>query len=340
MVAVALAASLAGCTRPNPAYYPQTRSPGSDASITGGAGGASPDPGTGGQSGAGAGGGGAAGGGAGGGGTGGRPDAAAGGAGPGGSGAGGAGAGGSGAGGAGAGAGGAGAGGTGTGGAGAGGSGAGGIPVPGDLKLHWSFDEGGATGVVSDRSGNLNDGGALGAPLFPASGVPGAASANLALAFDAVDNTVFLPAARNLPAMNRAMTVCFWIYALNTDVRGTVTVMALLDLGGSGLHIGYYGAVPAVWVAGATRVFLTHRRPPAPGWHHIAYTSDGSNHAIYVDGLDPVTSGQSTSTAPISVVRLAPSVTGEPLFGGQLDDVRIYARILGAAEITQLARGF
>ena len=325
MLAVTLVAGLAGCTRPNPAYYPELTPRSRDGAVTdgvgapAGTGGVGAAPGTGGV-------GGSAGGAT----VGGTAGGSLGGADASGSGGGFGGAGGSGLGGA---------GGSGLGGAGGSGlGGAGGSGLIPDLRLHWSFDEGPSR--ILDHSGNQNEGTPLGSPAFPGSTIAGAGSSNRAMAFDAVDDMLTLSAARNLPAVGGPLTVSFWVHALNTDVRGTVTILALLDGAGQGIHLGYYGAVPAVWVAGQSRVFLTHRKPPTPGWHHVAYTISGGNHQIYVDAIDPVSSGESTSANAISVVRLALPVSGEPLYQGQLDDVRIYSRALTAAEVADLARGF
>jgi hypothetical protein len=74
-------------------------------------------------------------------------------------------------------------------------------------------------------------------------------------------------------------------------------------------------------------------------WHHIVYTKDGINHAIYVDGsLDH----SFTSNADISQVN--PMFIGRRWnrsnspywFNGTIDDVRIYDRALSAAEVWRL----
>jgi len=74
-------------------------------------------------------------------------------------------------------------------------------------------------------------------------------------------------------------------------------------------------------------------------WYHIALVYDGTRARVYVDGaLD----GELPASGSVSN-RTGPLVFGQsldfPYFAGALDEIRWYARSLGAAEITSLAAG-
>lgn len=75
-------------------------------------------------------------------------------------------------------------------------------------------------------------------------------------------------------------------------------------------------------------------------WHHVAATWDGATKRLYVDGV----LGAEMSTVAISGGELlsigADLDTGTPTlyFDGELDELRIYPRVLTTAEIATLAR--
>jgi hypothetical protein len=77
----------------------------------------------------------------------------------------------------------------------------------------------------------------------------------------------------------------------------------------------------------------------ATTWYHCAFTYDGTNSALYVNGVACTLTGVTTpQTGTPSIVRVGSWGSGE-YFNGQIDDVRIYNRALTQAEITQVYRG-
>ena len=82
-------------------------------------------------------------------------------------------------------------------------------------------------------------------------------------------------------------------------------------------------------------------------WHHVAMTYDGSGKAaglkLYVDGeLAPTEVVRDTLTGSIRTgapLTVGSKSLGQP-FAGRIDDLRLYARELPAAEVEQLARHY
>jgi hypothetical protein len=74
-------------------------------------------------------------------------------------------------------------------------------------------------------------------------------------------------------------------------------------------------------------------------WYHVAYNFDGSTHRLFVNAAEVASSSEAAPTGPPTVVRFGSygSATAQ-LYIGRLDDVRLYDRVLSAAEITALAK--
>jgi hypothetical protein len=76
---------------------------------------------------------------------------------------------------------------------------------------------------------------------------------------------------------------------------------------------------------------------PAPGWHHVVYTFDGTTHHMFIDGLDKGLGTTDGDTGAVGQSHLG--AFGSEHFAGDMDDVRIYNRALSPAEITALHDG-
>ena len=81
-------------------------------------------------------------------------------------------------------------------------------------------------------------------------------------------------------------------------------------------------------------VVLTQR--VKTGWNHLAYTyASGTSH-IYVDGVRVRSSSLVHRTAAVTELLLgtvAPGTTSSQNFVGRIDDLRVYDRALGDADI-------
>jgi hypothetical protein len=210
------------------------------------------------------------------------------------------------------------------------------------LVALWSFDEG--TGLVAaDGSGHGNQATLHNGVAWRPSTVPGAGGrpGNFAVALDGTDDYLDVPAA-HLPGLGAPKSIAFWL-ALDPDAPPVVdsnqrTCLALLDAGpGAGLQIGLDRQRPAAWSWGQNQGFVVAPAEPTPGFHHWAYTFDGTIHRLYVDGR--AVGSKSARPAPGAIATLLIGTYAVPneMCAGQLDDLRIYDRALGAAEVAQLA---
>ena len=69
-------------------------------------------------------------------------------------------------------------------------------------------------------------------------------------------------------------------------------------------------------------------------WHHVAYTFDGSNAALYVDGkLDNQASGWTLSAPAAEDYPAIGTLTNTDYFTGSIDEMMVYSRALSASEI-------
>ena len=172
----------------------------------------------------------------------------------------------------------------------------------------WSFDEPGAapgaTSAVAGRYGR-------------------------ALAFDGVDDRVLLPRS----AAGAAMTLEAWVRpaALGGGLWRAAAVQELPN-GTAGLYAGRGDGRPA-GLAGPYGL-AGRGRLPLNAWSHLATTYDGATLRLYIDA------------APVAAAPLPGGLAGGPgtlslggtgawgeYFAGLIDEVRVYDRALGPAEL-------
>ncbi len=208
------------------------------------------------------------------------------------------------------------------------------------LVGHWSFDN----CAPSDSSGRGNHGRIIGG----ASCVPGAMGD--ALSFDGVDGHVEVPNDPSQQIASNRITISAWI-SLDADVGVTQQrVVNKQQTGGVswGMEVfgnGYGGATGnnlAVHDSnGSTWRNCISNTNLQPGrWHHVAATDNAGDIRLYIDGnLDKTCSGgfgiPARIDSPIVIGRLSESDYFH--FGGRIDEVRVYDRVLSQAEVSRLA---
>ena len=169
-------------------------------------------------------------------------------------------------------------------------------------------------------------------------GRPGAAAL-----FDGVDDNIAIDPP---PALQSAFTVSVWARIDTGNMQGWSNCLVAQDNGDDNdqsrrvFQLSVYDG-RVVWHRMINTRDPTSRRLIVPGaWFHAAAVVDGSRHRLYVDGVlqDSVThAGRRHATEPIYIGR-----TGTPeacfFVRGAIDDVRVYNRALGSAEIAALYR--
>ena len=208
----------------------------------------------------------------------------------------------------------------------------------GGLLVHYTFDKD-EGGIVTDDSGNGRTAKVNGA-TWVADGARGGA-----YRFDSKTQTLTATDA-GLPSGDAPRTMAAWMKLDVSYSNGVVGFLSYgtpgFDLNQSGLGFDWRLGRDCVQFSPGGSCFLSDRKLPAPGtWVHVAYTYEGNGaHHLFVDGQPA--DGMSELWGPVDT-RLSGLLLmgGHPeapaMDGGYLDDVRIYDRVLSAAEIAELA---
>lgn len=212
------------------------------------------------------------------------------------------------------------------------------IPDP-NLVGYWKFDEG-VGNTLHDSSSKHYDAAvknqiswAAGAANLPKLKFPDATAVTFGGGY-AVATTSDL-----LPSLNHTQTVSVWVNL--KSVMGSDQVMVAISNGQAmqSLALGLHANQISAWASGPRPLVMA--TPPKIGsWHHVAYTYDGTTHLLYVDGIAAGGPGNmAPDGSPITQVLIGSfGAAGSP-YQGMLDDLRIYAVALTAAQVARLAGG-
>jgi hypothetical protein len=194
----------------------------------------------------------------------------------------------------------------------------------------WDFDAGQGE-VLRDRVGSAHG------TIHGASWVP--VGTGYALRFDGVDDWVEFgnPAALS-PAT--AMTLEAWVLPEKIPGAGEPGIVGKAY---GNFVLTYYTDGKCWWYTGQSGT--NTKAAVAPGaWHHVVGTYDGATLTLYVDGeladRQPAKTGPIPSGANFFMGKSEGEVqyTKNAHFAGRLDEVRLYARALGEAEVRQQYR--
>ena len=208
---------------------------------------------------------------------------------------------------------------------------------PPPLAGAWGFNEGTGT-QTADASGNGNTGTLSGNTSWVAS-----AKHDAGLSFDGSGDLVQVPSSSSLDVAGTTITVSFWAWidaSIATDgvflekpwtagSQGSPPYQFGVEFGkgtqAANFYFGTTGGVPN----GPFSVPL-----PTGTWTYITFTYDGSLVHGYRDGTLAVSTAAGGSiVARGNPLRIGVDSIGAQGFKGQLDDVRIYSRVLSVAEI-------
>jgi hypothetical protein len=212
------------------------------------------------------------------------------------------------------------------------------VPTNG-LVAYWPFN-----GNAIDESGNGNNGNNFGAtPTTDRNG-----SSNSALSFNGLNNYISVPYSSTI-GVQQEISVSFWVY-FNGGSCGP-RIMQCPPWGQCG---GYTIATSST--SNSSRYFYTNfenctsavvsgSSPSLPGlsWHHVVWTASGLTGVsrMYFDGVlvdTDITNSFFTSinylNRPLTIGNIDPNSCD--WFGGYLDDIGIWNRILTPQEITNL----
>ena len=217
------------------------------------------------------------------------------------------------------------------------------------LVGHWSFDgKDVVSGKVKDRSGSGNDGSPSGiaTSTFYTTGKLGQA-----FNFDGTDDYI---ETGNTSTLNFERTDRFsvgvWVKTATTQTgREILGNGAYSQNGWSVINIDTNQVRFALANSSSNRVVIDANPPAsyyAGSWTYIVFTYDGTSLASgvisYMNGglvtQDTVSDTLSASILTANSFRIGYGYHTSNIFNGLIDDVRIYNRVLSAAEIKQLYR--
>jgi hypothetical protein len=214
--------------------------------------------------------------------------------------------------------------------------------------LYWSLDDASGTTAV-DGSGNSRDGtytGVTGSPQA-STDVPTLMFSNPRSRSFAIANRQGVRLATMSSALRPAnnLTVTVWYKATRVDQDNTAPGSDLvsggdqymLRLTATDVHLVKRTA------SGFDKCFGTFANPLDGQWHHVAALTSTSGMKVYVDGVERCSNGLDDSISYTAGDELWVGRHGngdlDRDFDGQIDDVRVYNRVLTPTEIADIAAG-
>lgn len=220
------------------------------------------------------------------------------------------------------------------------------------LVGHWSFDEGRGT-QVGDRSGNKNHG-----TFFDTDteAVWVSGKYGTAVSLDGLNDRIHIPSTAPLKYTGGNMTISVWVKPnINEVTTGDIISKPWNGNGRYNYRLSYQTNQRIQFhLQGATTYSLssTQTVPRGGAYRHIVATvSENGVMKIYVDGIEDATANHTIeswtpspadSNVPLSIGTLYPYVpsgwagSNSHAFMGEIDDARIYDRVLSATEVRSL----
>lgn len=227
--------------------------------------------------------------------------------------------------------------------------------------VHYTFDSADVTGTtVKDKSGNGHDAKLVGGATISTTDKVGTGSG--ALALDGTSGYVELPQNLIKDLNLQKMTVAAWVkdeqgasdqrifdFSSPTGRTANRNTMYLSTSGDtSNLEFALVTPFTEKFSSESTKLGASYKyalrstRLTSAAWHHVAVTMDGFDAVVYVDGVEKARSS-TFNVEPRMLLETTMNYIGKSrnashaLFGGKMDDFRIYNRALAQAEVATLA---
>lgn len=161
------------------------------------------------------------------------------------------------------------------------------------------------------------------------------------LSFNGTNARVVKSSFTGAVACNASQSISFWLNAANMAFNHTIFSYELT--GSSQIGAIFSGARPSTititkWGGGT--LITSIAKLMTSRWYHIVYTFDGTTNSIYINGaLDNTSTTAAQSGVPTTLVIGNFSGLSNPWYAGLMDDYRIYNRLLGSTEVSNMYYG-
>lgn len=219
-------------------------------------------------------------------------------------------------------------------------------PTENGLVGYWKFNEGTNTGSIVDSSGYAQTAIRRGSGSVWTSSVPSLTFDNpSAMSFNGYGDWVTSTVSSSFPDGSTSFTQALWIRTTGTGSLKTLLTRRNQGSWNQSDWPTMFLTQGSITLAVDDNSYMNTSDfiPVNDGeWHHVVGVKDGYDYSLYVDGtlrdsFNDTHPMNGSSGLPLAIGR-APSWAGS-FFSGDLDDVRVYNRVLSAHEIVNLARG-
>lgn len=207
--------------------------------------------------------------------------------------------------------------------------------VPFGLVGYWSLNDGSGL-IARDFSGNGKNGIVSSSyqgttnPIWATGRIGGGLNFSATTSPVVISTTSFLGT-----GAGKTFSISFWFYATTLTIYDSIIRIGGAVSTNDCIIIGLRSTTTYYIDTWATDYSVT-ANSALNTWYHICLTADGTNFVFYHNGVNKNT----TARNPNFVDGPSWFGAGNPAvirhFGGSLDDVRIYNRVLTAAEVQQL----
>ncbi len=214
-------------------------------------------------------------------------------------------------------------------------------PTETGLVGYWKFDEGQGT-TAADSSGNGNTGTLTNAPKWSTTVTSTITYDNpYSLDFDGTGDYVTVTDSASLDSVTGAGQPRTWAYWILYNGGANDCITDKSGFEGNSL----WSESQSTYIQGGVTTTGPVQTPTLTNgqWYHIAFTYDGANTSLYLNGN--LVDGPQAQTAPAdnnNALQIGGTSVGSTytLNNGNLDDLRIYSAALTAPEIANLADGY
>lgn len=220
-------------------------------------------------------------------------------------------------------------------------------PTENGLVGYWKFDEGTNTGSVVDSSGYNQHAARSGSGVVWTNSTPSAMTFSnpFSMRFNGVGDLIPVTVGNAFPDGTTSFTQALWVRTTGSGALKTLATRRNQGAWNQSDWPTLFLNQGRVTLAVDDNSYMNTTAYIAINdgeWHHIAGVKNSNVYSLYIDGVlrDSITDSHpmNGSSGLPYVIGRAPSWTGSH-YQGDIDDVRVYNRVLSSDEILNLARG-